>query len=141
MTTRQFTRAVNCSKSLLREPCGRGGKCEERGIQSCQRGGEEVGRDGETNGRRNGGRVEEMKEEREKKRGRKGRLKRVCCCHYNHSLTSHEGLHGVIISCYGNIISILQVAEILSESIHTKPDPKLVRNIGKTRLKIGKKHT
>ena len=110
LTARQFTGSVNHSKSLSREPCGREGKCEERGIQSCRtEGGKEVGRDRERNGR-NGGRVE-RDEGREKKRGRKGRLKRVCYCHYNHSLTSHEGLHGVIISCYGNIISILQVAD------------------------------
>ena len=80
MTTRQFTGAVNRSKSLSREPCGRGGKCEERGIQSGRReGGKEVGRDGEMNGRRNSGRVgrDEEMEKREKKGGRKGRLKRV----------------------------------------------------------------
>ena len=67
------------------------------------------------------GRLEEVKEERKKGEttGRKGRLKSVRCCHYNHSHISREGLHSVIISCYGNkIISILQVAEILSESIH-----------------------
>ena len=111
MTTRQFTGAVNRSKSLSREPCGRGGKYEERDIQSCRReGGKEVGTGRRMEGRMVGG-LKEMKEEREKKRRRKGRLKSVCCCNYNHSLTSHEGLHGVIISCYGNIISILQVAD------------------------------
>ena len=36
------------------------------------------------------GGLEEMKEERENDRGRKGRLKSVCCCHYNRSLTSHD---------------------------------------------------
>ena len=69
MTTRQFTGAVNRSKSLSREPCGRGGKCEERGIESGWREGgrkgwgdkwkEEVGRDEGRKGkegRNNGGR-------------------------------------------------------------------------------------
>ena len=74
------------------------------------------------------GGLEEMKEEREKKkgkkkrendRGRKGRLKSVCCCHYNCSLTSHEGLHGVTTSCYGNISRYQTSAEILSESINS----------------------
>ena len=58
---------MNCSKSLSREPCGRGGECEERGMQSGQRkGGKEVGRDGERNGKRNGERVG-------KDEGRKGK--------------------------------------------------------------------
>ena len=39
------------------------------------------------------GGLEEMKgKEGRNDRGRKGRLKSVCCCHYNHSLISHEGL-------------------------------------------------
>ena len=61
-----FTGVLNHSKSLSREPCGRGGECEERGIQSGQReGGKEVGRDGERNGKREGRRVG-RDEEREK---------------------------------------------------------------------------
>ena len=48
-------------------------------------GGKEVGRDGETNGKRNCGRVGIDLGRKRKKgrndRARKGRLKSVCCCH------------------------------------------------------------
>ena len=90
-------------------------ECKEVSIQSGQReGGKEVGRDGERNGKRNCGKVGRDK----RRKGREGRkVKSVCCCHYNHSLIS---LYSVTISCYGNkIISILQVAEILSEAINS----------------------
>ena len=83
-------------------------------IQSGQREGEkEVGtKRGMERGTVGG--LEEMKEEMEKKGETTGSL---CCCHYNHSLIS---LYSVTISCYGNtIISILQVAEILSEATNS----------------------
>ena len=107
-----------CKEVSMRSECkevSMRSECKEVSIQSGQReGGKEVGRGGERNGKRNCGKVGRDK----RRKGREGwKVKRVCCCHYNHSLIS---LYSVTISCYGNkIISILQVAGILSEAINS----------------------